>query len=220
MVVRPRRPIPRCRRPKRRSSARASVSPPRSAPSVRRSPTSPTGVNGSAAVPKRSWPARSRSASWLVGEPRAAPSGARPEVPLAQSSYDGAALDEPHQHDHDRSHQQEVNEPPEGVRADQAQGPQHEQQHSDCPQHVLASSISDRTLPRRAIPDRVPSAIAALTTHSPCQAANGRKRRLFAPCVRLSVTTSRPERYGRVTYIAAIGPSASQRAATGDGGLL
>ena len=40
-----------------------------------------------------------------------------------------------HQH-HDREDQQDVNEPTQGVRTNQAEQPEHEQNYEDCPKHV------------------------------------------------------------------------------------
>jgi hypothetical protein len=47
-----------------------------------------------------------------------------------------SALQHPNQQDHDRQHQQNVDESTHRVRGDDPQQPQNHQDHKDCPKHV------------------------------------------------------------------------------------
>jgi hypothetical protein len=50
-----------------------------------------------------------------------------------------------HQH-HDREDQQDVNEPTQGVRTNQAEQPEHEQNYEDCPKHFKVPFAKDQQL--------------------------------------------------------------------------
>ncbi len=60
-------------------------------------------------------------------------------APMAKElapSDDASALNEPHQNQHDRGDEQQMNEPAHRHRADEAERPEHQKNESNCPKHV------------------------------------------------------------------------------------
>src|SRR5690242_11545501 len=75
--------------------------------------------------------------------------------PFFMALHRTPALDDADQHHRDRDEQQHVDESAQGVRADHAYRPQHEQDDEDGPQHAVASSSCCATIAvaRRRQPD-------------------------------------------------------------------
>jgi hypothetical protein len=71
---------------------------------------------------------------------------------IGASLQRAAALDQIDNQHYNRNHEQDMNEPTQGVRANQSKKPEHKQNHKYCPEHkVPFGSVLSSFVPERAV---------------------------------------------------------------------